>query len=88
MIFLKKWIIFSVTCIGLFFILQTVSGMVLTALYTPDINNAWKMSTSLSESTVIYGSTSILSIVILLGISVGISYVLTRWTTRKQKPVS
>jgi quinol-cytochrome oxidoreductase complex cytochrome b subunit len=52
---LKNFIIFSGSFLVLFFLLQIVSGMLLTFLYTPDVEGAWKSSALLSGETTLYG---------------------------------
>lgn len=48
--------IFSVSFIALFFLLQVLSGIVLTATFTPNIEEAWKIAGSSSSQEIIKGS--------------------------------
>jgi len=50
---MKKYIIFAISFLGLFVAFQLVAGMLLTVTYTPDVNEAWIMSGSLSQETII-----------------------------------
>lgn len=54
---MKKYIIFVVSFLLLFTILQYLAGMLFTLMYSPDIDEAWKMAGVLSEETVIKGNT-------------------------------
>lgn len=50
---MKKYIIFAVSFLVLFVAFQVLAGMFLTVTYTPDVNEAWKMSSSLPQETII-----------------------------------
>lgn len=50
---MKKYIIFAVSFILLFFSFQFLSGMFLTLTYTPDIAEAWNLAANLSQEVVI-----------------------------------
>ncbi|MEN1968366.1 hypothetical protein WMZ97_09865 [Lentibacillus sp. N15] len=53
---MKKYMIFAISFIVLFSVFQVLSGMFLTSLYTPDIEDAWNMSDNLSQVVVMKGS--------------------------------
>jgi len=55
---LKKYLIFVISFLLLFSIFQVLFGVFLTSMYTPDIEDAWNMSGSLSQEVVIKNSHS------------------------------
>ena len=55
---MKRFLIFAVSFIILFLILQVFAGMFLTYTYTPDVEEAWKSSANLSQEVIIKSSNS------------------------------
>ncbi|WP_010531420.1 hypothetical protein [Lentibacillus jeotgali] len=55
---MKKFIIFALSFIVLFVLFQILSGLILTYVYTPDIEEAWNLSAALSRETEINSSSS------------------------------
>ncbi|SFD68083.1 hypothetical protein SAMN05216238_103127 [Lentibacillus persicus] len=53
---MKKYIIFATAFILLFVLFQVLSGLVLTYVYTPDIEAAWVKSAGAPQETVIRSS--------------------------------
>jgi hypothetical protein len=53
---MRKFILFIVSFIVLFGAFQILSGLFLTAVYTPDVSGAWKQSTDLPQ-TIVFGDT-------------------------------
>jgi quinol-cytochrome oxidoreductase complex cytochrome b subunit len=76
---LKKFFIFAISFALLFIIFQVISGMLLTMLYTPNIEEAWSMSGSLSQETVITGnSNSFLITLFTTLLSAAIAYLIPK----------
>lgn len=50
---MKKYLVFAVSFMVLFFIMQTLAGYVATFLYIPDINSAWYQAGNASENIMI-----------------------------------
>ncbi|MGF2614943.1 hypothetical protein FZC84_08825 [Rossellomorea vietnamensis] len=63
---MKKIMVFLISFLVLYTVLQIGSGLVLTALYVPDIEGAWETSTSLSSEVSFGGGFTYLSLVFLL----------------------
>lgn len=83
MIVMKKYMIFAISFILLFSLCQILSGMILTFAYTPDIEEAWNSSASLSQETVIKGSVSPFWPMLLLAfLSASIAYFISNITRR------
>jgi len=72
---MKKYIIFLVNFILLFSLTQILSGMLLTATYTPDISEAWKMSTNLPQE-VVFVKSSTIPILIITVLSASLAYLI------------
>jgi ABC-type Fe3+ transport system permease subunit len=72
---LKKYIIFAISFIILFSIFQVLYGVLLTFMYTPNIEEGWNMSGSLSKAVVITGShSSFLPTLLIAFLSATIAY--------------
>ncbi|MGD6965973.1 hypothetical protein ACQCVP_06060 [Rossellomorea vietnamensis] len=63
---MKKVLIFLTSFLVLYAVLQIGSGLVLTALYTPDIAGAWETSTALSSEVSFGGGFTSFSLIFLL----------------------
>ena len=65
---MKKYIIFAVSFLCAYTLLQILSGMLLTVTYTPNITEAWNESGTLAQETIIGSSSSsvLISLVIAL----------------------
>ncbi|MGM0846158.1 MAG: hypothetical protein ACQEUT_14365 [Bacillota bacterium] len=63
---MKKFLIFLVSFLVLYFVLQIGSGLVLTALYMPDIEGTWETSTVLSSEVAFGGGFTYFSLIFLL----------------------
>lgn len=63
---MKKYIIFAISFILLFVLFQILSGLVLTYAYTPDIEEAWKMSADAPQETIIRSSGSSFLLTLLI----------------------
>ena len=46
---MKRFIVFTISFILLFGVLQVLSGLLLTLIYTPDISGAWKGASNLPQ---------------------------------------
>jgi fructose-specific phosphotransferase system IIC component len=76
---LKKYLIFGISFVLLFLIFQVLSGMLLTLMYTPHIEEAWNRSESLSNEVVITGNdSSFLFTLFMALISATIAYFITK----------
>ena len=53
---MKKYMIFALSLIILFIIFQVLSGLLLTLVYRPDIEEAWNMSANLPQEAMITGT--------------------------------
>lgn len=53
---LKKYFIFAISFLIMFSILQVLSGVLLTATYTPEITTLWNQSAQLTDEVVMYGT--------------------------------
>jgi quinol-cytochrome oxidoreductase complex cytochrome b subunit len=62
----KRFIIFSISFILLFSLFQILSGMLLTLMYTPDMEEAWNFSGNLSQEVVIQSSHSPFSLTLFI----------------------
>lgn len=56
---MKNFLVFFISVLALFIIIQVLSGYFMTLFYTPDITSAWNQSGSLSSSVTIKGSSSL-----------------------------
>ncbi|MFD1361302.1 hypothetical protein [Lentibacillus salinarum] len=80
---MKKYMMFAISFIVLFLLFQVLSGLFLTLLYTPDIQEAWNSSASLSQETVIKSSRSpFLLTFILAFLSATIAYFIPKKMTK------
>jgi ABC-type Fe3+ transport system permease subunit len=74
----KKYIIFIVSFLVAFLMLQVLIGMFLTFVYTPDIKEAWSLSANLPQETVIVGGKSQFLLSILYAfIASSIAYIIS-----------
>ncbi|WP_047981826.1 hypothetical protein [Ornithinibacillus contaminans] len=71
---MKKYIIFALSFIVLFSVFQVLSGFFLTLIYTPDMADAWKLSSNLSKETSISGHSSYLLAFVIAFLSATIAY--------------
>ncbi|KMY31849.1 hypothetical protein ACZ11_06575 [Lysinibacillus xylanilyticus] len=79
---MKKYIIFAISFILLFSIFQVLSGMFLTLMYTPNVEEAWNMSGSLSKEVVITSSySSFLPTLLIAFLSATIAYFIPKKIT-------
>jgi len=75
----KKYIIFVVSFLLVFSLIQVLSGILLTYTYTPDMMEAWNLSPDLAQEVVIKGSHPSLLFTLLIGlISVTIAYFISK----------
>lgn len=75
---MKKYLIFAVSFLLLFFIFQVLSGMLLTYMYTPNVEEAWKASANLSQEVIIKSSHSPFLLTIVIGLlSASVAYFLS-----------
>jgi cytochrome c biogenesis factor len=74
---MKKVVIFLVSFIVIYLALQIGSGLVLTALYTPDWEAAWKTGIPLSREAVLHRNITYLSVFMFL-IAGTVSYFILR----------
>lgn len=80
---MKKYVIFAVSFILLFTLFfglsQIIAGMLLTTVYTPDVEEVWSMSASLPQEIAIQSSQSpfILTLIVAF-ISATIAYFIPR----------
>lgn len=83
---MKKFIIFSVSFIALFSILQVLSGIFLTAVYTPDMDEAWEMSANLPQGVILRsGGSPFLSALLLAFISASVAYFISERISKRTK---
>lgn len=74
---MKKYIIFSISFIAAFTLLQVVSGIFITVTYMPDMEVARNMGTFLSQETFIVGSdSSLLPAIFIAFLSASIAYII------------
>ncbi|MEB5467200.1 hypothetical protein [Virgibacillus pantothenticus] len=74
---MKRLLLFSVSFVFCFLVLQISAGVMVTFLYEPDITEAWNASDGLSQSLVLQGSSVLLTIIFVL-VSAVISYFIQR----------
>lgn len=84
---MKKYIIFSISFIGVFTLLQVVSGLFLTLTYTPDMTGTLSMGTILSQETLIVGSDSVLPALLIAFLSASIAYFIPKKFTKTSNNV-
>ncbi|MBU5465692.1 hypothetical protein KQI49_02475 [Virgibacillus sp. MSJ-26] len=60
---MKRFILFLSSFIFLFVVFQMLSGLILTSLYLPNIEEAWEMSAELSSEVTMVGTSSIPTII-------------------------
>lgn len=60
---MKRFILFLGSFLLLFVVFQQLSGVVLTSLYLPDIEEAWEMSAGLPSEVTMVGSSSVPTII-------------------------
>jgi quinol-cytochrome oxidoreductase complex cytochrome b subunit len=77
---MKKYLLFAGSFILSYIVLQVVSGLLLTAIYTPEFPSE---AASL-PSQVEFGETNSIPLVISV-LSLGIAFVLTRFFSKSQK---
>lgn len=53
---MKKFVLFIVSFASLFLLLQIGSGMIVTSLYTPNLEGAWNTSAMLPQETAVQSS--------------------------------
>ena len=70
---MKKYIVFVVSFFVFYSILQIVSGLLLTATYTPNLSNAWK-SVGTTSQTEIIGNTPFFMPFLLAFLSATVAY--------------
>jgi hypothetical protein len=76
---MKKLLIFLASFIVIYFALQIGSGLVLTALYTPDIRGAWETSVPLSNEVAFGGGGGFTYLGIIIVLVAGIAaYLISR----------
>lgn len=80
----KKFIVFLVSFIFLFILTQVISGMFLTAAYSPDINEAWRTSDNLPQEVVLVGDPHF-STLIFAVLSATIAYFMANTIKRLEK---
>ncbi|WP_017185770.1 hypothetical protein [Alkalibacillus haloalkaliphilus] len=73
---MKKFFLFGVSFVVIFAVFQMLSGMILTWMYTPNVSEAWSMSGSFPQETVIVGNFSLVSLGIILASTV-IAYIIS-----------
>jgi len=59
----KRFILFLGSFLLLFVVFQQISGLILTFLYQPNIEEAWGMSAGLSSEVTMVGTSSIPTII-------------------------
>lgn len=79
---MKKVLLFIGAFIAIFFGLQIASGAVLTALYTPNVESAWKASPGLTSYIELAGTNFPLMTLVLLLITAGIALGVTKLVTK------
>jgi len=81
----KKYIIFALSFILLFSFFQVISGMFLTMMYTPNIEKAWELTTSLSQEVVITRNYSDYWLNFLIAfVSASIAYIILNKFSKKE----
>lgn len=74
---MKKYVVFSISFIFLFLLLQFLFGIFQTLVYTPNMNEAWSMGADLTQETRIISShNSLLITFIIAFLSASIAYVI------------
>lgn len=82
---MKKYIIFALSFILLFSFFQVISGMFLTMMYTPNIEKAWELTTSLSQEVVITRNYSDYWLNFLIAfVSASIAYIILNKFSKKE----
>ncbi|MDQ0350296.1 phage shock protein PspC (stress-responsive transcriptional regulator) [Alkalibacillus filiformis] len=73
---MKKFFLFGISFVVIFATFQVLSGMILTWMHTPNVSEAWSMSGSLPQETVIVGGFSLVSLGMILASAV-IAYIIS-----------
>ncbi|SES64596.1 hypothetical protein SAMN05216389_101230 [Oceanobacillus limi] len=80
---MKKYIIFAVSFVVLYALFQVLSGMVLTYIYTPDLEEAWTKSGNLSQEAVLLSDRqSLLLPFIFAFVSASLAYFIPQKTSK------
>ncbi len=74
---MKRYIIFTISFIALFFACQILSGYVATLLYTPDVTSAWNQAGNLSSHVIMKGSSFIIPLSIVF-IAATMAYIISK----------
>lgn len=75
----KKYFIFAISFVLLFLIFQVLSGMLVTLIDTPNIEEAWNMSGSLPQEVVITGNDSSFLLTLFIALlSAAIAYFISK----------
>lgn len=80
---MKKYIVFIISFFIVFTAIQFISGMILTFTYIPDIEGLWSGSTNLGNEVQLK-KTSYLPTLIIVLLSAGISYLITKFFINKR----
>lgn len=79
---MKKVILFIGIFLVTYFGLEIASGTILTALYTPNVENAWKGVSSIPSHVELVGTNFPLMTLIFLLIAMGISLGITKLVSK------
>lgn len=74
---LKRFFVFSLSFIILYFVMQVLTGFIVTLLYVPNIAKAWNTDGALFQTITLQGKSFPISIIFVL-ISVAIAYFIQR----------
>lgn len=74
---MKRYIVFTISFIALFFAFQILLGYVATLLYIPDITSAWNQAGNLSSHVVMKGFSFIIPLSIAF-IAATMAYIISK----------
>ncbi|UJL46493.1 hypothetical protein KFZ58_00455 [Virgibacillus sp. NKC19-16] len=81
---MKRFIIFIVSFVVIFFFIQLASGVVLTTFYTPDLSEAWNMSGNLPQEVAL-GKSSYFPTLLIAVVAAALAYLIPKMLKRFSK---
>lgn len=79
---MKKYLIFTISFLLLFTLLQISSGLFLTATYTPDFSESLGMSNTLSQEVIFVQSSQIPTLIIAVLSAISAYFILNKVAKR------
>ena len=79
---MKKYLLFILSFLFIFFFLQISAGLLLTATYTPNLTNAWNLSQPLSQE-VTFGDSSQIPTLLIATLAATFAYLVPKKWAKK-----